>query len=100
MSTEQLYDSDLDETCNRRRLSWSGLGSIFYGPCCPYPRYRGVGEVNWAWCPSGQTPYGRAVWYFKQPTWRLWGEERVEGAIFNIYLKKVRYHRPAKSISS
>ncbi|KAI5704949.1 hypothetical protein M8J75_010345 [Diaphorina citri] len=35
-----------------------------------------------------------------QPTWRLWGEERVEGAIFNIYLKKVRYHRPAKSISS
>uniref|UniRef100_A0A8D8LI68 Ral guanine nucleotide dissociation stimulator-like 1 n=1 Tax=Cacopsylla melanoneura TaxID=428564 RepID=A0A8D8LI68_9HEMI len=35
-----------------------------------------------------------------QPTWRLWGEEKVEGALFNIFLKKVRYHRPAKSISS
>lgn len=38
--------------------------------------------------------------WLQQPSWRLWGEEKVEGAIFNIYLKKVRYHRPAKSISS
>ncbi|KAJ9595941.1 hypothetical protein L9F63_012834, partial [Diploptera punctata] len=35
-----------------------------------------------------------------QPTWRLWGEEKVEGAIYTVYLKKVRYHRPTKSVSS
>ncbi|KAF4521268.1 hypothetical protein B566_EDAN008471 [Ephemera danica] len=34
------------------------------------------------------------------PTWRLWGEERVAGAIFTVYLKKVRYHRPNKSVSA
>ncbi|XP_059475728.1 ral guanine nucleotide dissociation stimulator isoform X2 [Neocloeon triangulifer] len=33
------------------------------------------------------------------PTWRLWGEERTPGAIFTVYLKKVRYHRPNKSVS-
>lgn len=37
---------------------------------------------------------------FQQPTWRLWGEERVEGAIYTVYLKKVRYHRPTRSASS
>ncbi|XP_059060501.1 ral guanine nucleotide dissociation stimulator-like 1 isoform X3 [Achroia grisella] len=36
----------------------------------------------------------------KQPTWRLWGEERVDGAIYTVYLKKVRYHRPTRSASS
>ncbi|XP_077296195.1 ral guanine nucleotide dissociation stimulator-like isoform X2 [Arctopsyche grandis] len=34
------------------------------------------------------------------PTWRLWGEERTNGAIYTVYLKKVRYHRPTKSASS
>ncbi|XP_030031540.2 ral guanine nucleotide dissociation stimulator isoform X2 [Manduca sexta] len=38
-------------------------------------------------------------WYVK-PTWRLWGEERVDGAIYTVYLKKVRYHRPTRSASS
>uniref|UniRef100_A0A336MNK3 CSON004376 protein n=1 Tax=Culicoides sonorensis TaxID=179676 RepID=A0A336MNK3_CULSO len=34
-------------------------------------------------------------WYIKQPTWRLWGEEKEESdAIYTVYLKKVRYHRP------
>ncbi|CAH2104320.1 unnamed protein product [Euphydryas editha] len=37
---------------------------------------------------------------FQQPTWRLWGEERVDGAIYTVYLKKVRYHRPTRSASS
>ncbi|XP_026469790.1 ral guanine nucleotide dissociation stimulator-like 1 [Ctenocephalides felis] len=37
---------------------------------------------------------------YQQPTWRLWGEERVEGAIYTVYLKKVRYHRPTPSASS
>lgn len=35
-----------------------------------------------------------------QPTWRLWGEEKVDGAIYTVYLKKVRYHRPTRSASS
>lgn len=38
--------------------------------------------------------------FFQQPTWRLWGEEKAEGAIYTVYLKKVRYHRPTKSIST
>ncbi|XP_050093231.1 ral guanine nucleotide dissociation stimulator-like 1 isoform X2 [Anopheles aquasalis] len=38
-------------------------------------------------------------WYVK-PTWRLWGEEREENAIYTVYLKKVRYHRPTPSASS
>lgn len=37
---------------------------------------------------------------FQQPTWRLWGEEREKDAIFTVYLKKVRYHRPTPSASS
>lgn len=41
----------------------------------------------------------KTQWYIK-PTWRLWGEEKVEGAIYTVYLKKVRYHRPTKSVSS
>ena len=27
--------------------------------------------------------------YIFQSTWRLWGEEKVEGAVFSVYLKKV-----------
>ncbi|XP_071545611.1 ral guanine nucleotide dissociation stimulator-like 1 isoform X2 [Panulirus ornatus] len=33
------------------------------------------------------------------PTWRLWGEEKCEGAIYTVYLKKVRYHHPSRSIT-
>jgi len=36
----------------------------------------------------------------EQPTWRLWGEEKSEGAIFSVYLKKVRYHTPSRSTNS
>ncbi|XP_052747008.1 ral guanine nucleotide dissociation stimulator isoform X1 [Bicyclus anynana] len=39
-------------------------------------------------------------WYVKQPTWRLWGEERVDGAVYTVYLKKVRYHRPTQRANS
>lgn len=38
--------------------------------------------------------------FFQQPTWRLWGEEREKDAVFTVYLKKVRYHRPTPSASS
>lgn len=37
---------------------------------------------------------------YQQPTWRLWGEEREQDAIFTVYLKKVRYHRPTLSTNS
>ncbi|KAL7298737.1 hypothetical protein TKK_0008488 [Trichogramma kaykai] len=39
-------------------------------------------------------------WYVQQPTWRLWGEEKGDGVIYTVYLKKVRYHRPTKSLSN
>ncbi|XP_047357872.1 ral guanine nucleotide dissociation stimulator isoform X1 [Vespa velutina] len=38
--------------------------------------------------------------FFLQPTWRLWGEERGDGVIYTVYLKKVRYHRPTRSLSA
>ncbi|XP_014099706.2 ral guanine nucleotide dissociation stimulator-like 1 isoform X3 [Bactrocera oleae] len=34
------------------------------------------------------------------PTWRLWGEEHEKNAIFTVYLKKVRYHRPTPSANN
>ena len=39
------------------------------------------------------------IFFLQQPTWRYWGEEKVDGAIFTVYLKKVRYHTPTKSVS-
>ncbi|XP_011505573.1 PREDICTED: ral guanine nucleotide dissociation stimulator [Ceratosolen solmsi marchali] len=39
-------------------------------------------------------------WYVQQPTWRLWGEEKGDGVIYTVYLKKVRYHRPTRSLST
>lgn len=37
---------------------------------------------------------------YQQPTWRYWGEEKSDGAIYTVYLKKVRYFNPSKSINS
>ncbi|XP_044001145.1 ral guanine nucleotide dissociation stimulator isoform X2 [Aphidius gifuensis] len=42
----------------------------------------------------------KSIFFFAKPTWRLWGEERCDGVIYTVYLKKVRYHRPTKSISA
>ncbi|XP_055691313.1 ral guanine nucleotide dissociation stimulator-like 1 isoform X2 [Lutzomyia longipalpis] len=50
--------------------------------------------------PKRNAPERTTKWYVKQPTWRLWGEEREKDAIFTVYLKKVRYHRPTPSASS
>ncbi|EEC02235.1 conserved hypothetical protein, partial [Ixodes scapularis] len=36
--------------------------------------------------------------FFQQPSWRLWGEEKNDGAVYTVYLKKVRYH-PSSSLS-
>ncbi|XP_054736156.1 ral guanine nucleotide dissociation stimulator-like 1 isoform X1 [Anastrepha obliqua] len=35
-----------------------------------------------------------------KPTWRLWGEEHEKNAIFTVYLKKVRYHRPTPTANN
>ncbi|CAG0918983.1 unnamed protein product [Notodromas monacha] len=35
-----------------------------------------------------------------QPTWKLWGEQKASDIVYTIYLKKVRYHRPSKSVNS
>lgn len=37
---------------------------------------------------------------YVKPTWRLWGEEKKDGVIYKVYLKKVRYHLPTRSLSS
>ncbi|XP_055908160.1 ral guanine nucleotide dissociation stimulator-like 1 isoform X2 [Eupeodes corollae] len=44
-------------------------------------------------------PNSNVKWYIK-PTWRLWGEEREKDAVFTVYLKKVRYHRPTPRTGS
>merc|ERR1719291_723192 len=36
----------------------------------------------------------------EQPTWRLWGQECLDGAVYTVYLKKVRYHSPSRSITT
>jgi len=36
----------------------------------------------------------------EQPTWRLWGQESLDGACYTVYLKKVRYHSPSRSITT
>ncbi|XP_047472834.1 ral guanine nucleotide dissociation stimulator-like isoform X2 [Penaeus chinensis] len=45
----------------------------------------------------------KTTWYIfeekEAPTWRLWGEEKTEDAIYTVYLKKVRYHHPSRSIT-
>ena len=40
-----------------------------------------------------------SIFIFQAPTWRLWGEEKIDGAIHTVYLKKVRYHHPSKTIA-
>jgi len=35
----------------------------------------------------------------EESTWRLWGEEKVEGAVFSVYLKKVKYNTPSRSVT-
>ncbi|XP_050731356.1 ral guanine nucleotide dissociation stimulator-like isoform X3 [Eriocheir sinensis] len=47
--------------------------------------------------------HSQSTWYLYEeqeaPTWRLWGEEKCDGAIYTVYLKKVRYHHPSRSIT-
>ena len=40
-----------------------------------------------------------SLFHFQQPTWRLWGEEKVDGGIYTVYLKKVRYNTPSRSVN-
>lgn len=34
----------------------------------------------------------------QQQTWKLWGEEKEEDSVYTIYLKKVRYQNPTKTL--
>lgn len=56
-------------------------------------------EEGWFWGKSRS----HSTWYLNEeseaPTWRLWGEEKCDGAIYTVYLKKVRYHHPSRSIA-
>ncbi|KAK9709741.1 RasGEF domain [Popillia japonica] len=64
----------------------------------PSPR----GRFRFCVCTGTRKPNKKTLtkWYIKQPTWRLWGEEKADGALYTVYLKKVRYHRPTRSLSS
>ncbi|CAH2104319.1 unnamed protein product [Euphydryas editha] len=74
--------------------------SIYVVPCCDSESERGV-RAQLSALTSRMTRHGPCGEYAaSQPTWRLWGEERVDGAIYTVYLKKVRYHRPTRSASS
>ncbi len=62
------------------------------------------GEVNFAVRRSSNSSRIRILcsllhtFLLQQPTWRYWGEERLPGAIYTVYLKKVRYHSPSKTV--
>ncbi|CAH0557523.1 unnamed protein product [Brassicogethes aeneus] len=58
------------------------------------------GRFRFCVCTGPRKNKKTAKWYVKQPTWRLWGEEKTDGALYTVYLKKVRYHRPTRSLSS
>ncbi|XP_017780060.1 PREDICTED: ral guanine nucleotide dissociation stimulator-like 1 [Nicrophorus vespilloides] len=60
------------------------------------------GKFRFSACTSSRrsNKKNNTKWYIKQPTWRLWGEEKADGALYTVYLKKVRYHRPTRSLSS
>ena len=49
------------------------------------------------WWLTGSTSFD---FLLQQPTWRLWGEERLDGVVYTVYLKKVRYHSPSRSITT
>ncbi|XP_023288550.1 ral guanine nucleotide dissociation stimulator [Orussus abietinus] len=88
-------------------MLWPVLGDDGLGPTSP----PGPGDVKGvhrlaplllcAPCkPAHRKPQNSTQWYVQQPTWRLWGEERGDGVIYTVYLKKVRYHRPTRSLSA
>ena len=49
---------------------------------------------------QNQTDKKKIDFLLQQPTWRLWGEERLDGVVYTVYLKKVRYHSPSRSITT
>lgn len=65
--------------------------------CASFPLLSTACDAVCAW--SARLTFGVRS-YFLQPTWRLWGEERGDGVIYTVYLKKVRYHRPTRSLSA
>ncbi|XP_043495748.1 ral guanine nucleotide dissociation stimulator isoform X1 [Polistes fuscatus] len=88
-------------------MLWPVLGDDGLSPTSPPPAtsVKGVNKLApfllCAPCkPSQRKNQSSTQWYVQQPTWRLWGEERGDGVIYTVYLKKVRYHRPTRSLSA
>ncbi|XP_043673436.1 ral guanine nucleotide dissociation stimulator isoform X1 [Vespula pensylvanica] len=88
-------------------MLWPVLGDDGLSPTSPPPAasVKGVNKLApfllCAPCkPSQRKNQNSTQWYVQQPTWRLWGEERGDGVIYTVYLKKVRYHRPTRSLSA
>ncbi|XP_060519056.1 ral guanine nucleotide dissociation stimulator-like 1 isoform X3 [Cylas formicarius] len=74
--------------------------SKFFTVKCAKTRPKsGDDKFRFCACTGPRKSKKSAKWYVK-PTWRLWGEERTDGALYTVYLKKVRYHRPTRSLSS
>ncbi|XP_050309309.1 ral guanine nucleotide dissociation stimulator-like 1 isoform X4 [Anthonomus grandis grandis] len=66
----------------------------------PQSRKNKHGRNRIAWCVYCHRNCYEVPRSCEQPTWRLWGEEKADGALYTVYLKKVRYHRPTRSLSS
>ncbi|XP_011298080.1 ral guanine nucleotide dissociation stimulator isoform X1 [Fopius arisanus] len=91
-------------------MLWPVLGDVGVSPASPQdpppqtqaPSKGKLGPLLFcAPCkPSTKKNHSTTQWYVQQPTWRLWGEERCDGVVYTVYLKKVRYHRPTRSLSA
>ncbi|XP_055600555.1 ral guanine nucleotide dissociation stimulator-like 1 isoform X2 [Uranotaenia lowii] len=102
-----LGKSSSKESTGKDGASWTAAGKGSLRCFCPCKGTlskmlaKKVGVVTGRDHSQQQQQQSRSTtrWYVK-PTWRLWGEEREQDAIYTVYLKKVRYHRPTPSASS
>ncbi|XP_018785353.1 PREDICTED: ral guanine nucleotide dissociation stimulator-like 1 isoform X2 [Bactrocera latifrons] len=86
-SSYHSYD-DLDATSAEKKV----VSSLKYLCACTGATLRNLSKKT-------KDLHAKNYCYTK-PTWRLWGEEHEKNAIFTVYLKKVRYHRPTPSANN
>ncbi|XP_045472578.1 ral guanine nucleotide dissociation stimulator [Harmonia axyridis] len=91
----ELYNGVVEKT---KLLSARCLGKTAGNPRNEFSTRRN--KFRFCVCTGPRKNKNTTKWYVKQPTWRLWGEEKADGALYTVYLKKVRYHRPTRSLSS